>query len=485
MASIAVTNNMIDATANSTRALTLFFAGMNSSAPKEFPPSPVSSLSSHNVLGSRQIGLLPLIAVMYLTISGGAYGIEDAVAAGGPALTLLLCLLVPVAVSLPTALMAAELTALLPIEGGFYFWVKEGFGSFAGFAEAYLTILYTGVDMAIYPVLFAAYLSYLFPLRGLPAILTAVAMVWGCGILNLLGIRLVGRASILLTIVLLAPFAGLIGIAIPSLAHWHLPAASVARGAGRMGALGAGLMVVIWNFCGWENLSVVAAEIKGAQRNYARAVAVVLPLVVIGYILPLAAGTAVIADPRQWTTGAFAHIGERLGGAYLGGALAAGGMISALAVFQAAMLWVSRMPFVLARERFLPASLTRIWERQATPWMAIVASCVVCTLLLPLGFTALVTLDVTFYMAALALEMAALVRLRRLYPGRVGLFVVGAGRLGLFLVVIAPMAVWIATFAVAVNGPQGKIQLLVAAILTMAVWPIYYLSRRFFGGPSG
>ena len=79
-------------------------------------------------LGSRQIGLLPLIAVMYLTISGGAYGIEDAVATGGARLTLLLCLLVPAVVSLPTALMAAELTALFPVEGGFYFWVKEAFG---------------------------------------------------------------------------------------------------------------------------------------------------------------------------------------------------------------------------------------------------------------------------------------------------------------------------------------------------------------------
>ncbi len=49
----------------------------------------------------------------------------------------------PLSLSLPTALMAAELTALMPVEGGFYFWVKEAFGPFAGFAEAYLTILYT------------------------------------------------------------------------------------------------------------------------------------------------------------------------------------------------------------------------------------------------------------------------------------------------------------------------------------------------------
>jgi amino acid transporter len=459
-------------------------ATVNSSAPSELPTESHPGGGPKGSLGSRQIGLLSLIAVMYLTISGGAYGIEDAVAAGGARLTLLLCLLVPATVSLPTALMAAELTALFPVEGGFYFWVKEAFGPFAGFAEAYLTILYTCVDMAIYPVLFASYLAFLLPADTAAGVLIAAAMVWICGILNLLGVRPVGHASLLLTVVLIAPFVGLIIAGAGALHHWHLPPSSPPVGSGAFGALGAALAVVIWNYCGWENLSVVAAEIRSAQRNYARAVAVVLPLVVIGYLLPLMVATAAVGNPASWTTGAFARIGERLGGVYLGGALAIGGMVSALAVFQAAMLWVSRMPYVLARERFLPQALSRIWERQATPWTAIVASCAVCTLLLPLGFAALVTLDVSFYMAALALEMAALVRLRRLYPGRRGLFVIGGGRLGLLLTVVAPLAIWIATFGVAANGPGGKIQLGVAAVLAVAVWPAYHICQRAFGGPT-
>jgi amino acid transporter len=460
-------------------------AAMSSRAPGQMPSRSNSGESTSGRLGSRQIGLLPLITVMYLTISGGAYGIEDAVAAGGARMTLLLCLLVPAAVSLPTALMAAELTALFPVEGGFYFWVKEAYGSFAGFAEAYLTILYTCVDMAIYPVLFASYLSFLFPAAPAARILIAAVMVWACGGLNLLGVRPVGKASILLTAALLAPFVAMVGIGAAALSHWHLPPASASGAPGTFGALGAALAVVIWNFCGWENLSVVAAEIHSAPRNYARAVVVVLPMVVLGYLMPLLIGTAVVPDSSGWTTGAFAAIGQRLGGVHLGEALAIGGMISALAVFQAAMLWVSRMPFVLAHERYLPQALTAMWERQATPWIAIVASCAVCTLLLPLGFMALVTLDVTFYMAALVLEMAALVRLRRLYPGeRRGIFTVGGGRFGLGLTVAAPLVVWIATFGVVTNGPGARLQLMIAALLAVAVWPIYRICQRTFGGPA-
>ena len=76
----------------------------------------------------RRLGTVALVALMYLVVSGGAYGLEDAVQLAGARLTLLLCLIVPLTLSLPTALMAAELTALMPLEGGFYylFWDELG-----------------------------------------------------------------------------------------------------------------------------------------------------------------------------------------------------------------------------------------------------------------------------------------------------------------------------------------------------------------------
>src|SRR5208282_6016477 len=144
---------------------------------------------AHTLRTPRKLALIPLVCVMYLVVSGGAYGLEDAVRMAGPRMTLLLCLVVPLTLSLPTALMAAELTALMPVEGGFYFWVKEALGPFAGFAEAYLTILYTAVDMAIYPVLFAGYLSFILPLGPTARAAIGVALVWLAGGLNFLGVR--------------------------------------------------------------------------------------------------------------------------------------------------------------------------------------------------------------------------------------------------------------------------------------------------------
>ena len=56
---------------------------------------------------ARRLGIVALVALMYLVVSGGAYGLEDAVQIGGARLTLALCLIVPLTLSLPTALMAA------------------------------------------------------------------------------------------------------------------------------------------------------------------------------------------------------------------------------------------------------------------------------------------------------------------------------------------------------------------------------------------
>ncbi len=421
---------------------------------------------------------------MYLVVSGGAYGLEDAVSLAGPRLTILLCLLVPITLSLPTALMAAELTALMPVEGGFYFWVKSALGPFAGFAEAYLTILYTAVDTTIYPVLFVTYLSFVIPLGVANQMIVAVAIIWLCGLLNVMGVRLVGDTSVVLTAILIAPFLALVVVGLPRLIHWQPPIGPIIGG-NSLAGLGAGLSVVIWNFGGWENLSVVAAEIEAPRRNYLRAVAVALPLVVLGYILPLGVSLSGAKATAQWHAGWFAQEGYLLGGPLLGAALAVGGAVSAFAVFEAAMLWVSRIPFVLASERYFPRGLTKIWSTNATPGRSIIVCCAVFTVLLPLGFVSLVVLDVFFYMGALVLEMAALIRLRRHYPRRDGLFMIRGGRPALIATAAGPIVTWLATFGLAVAHGDGKADFAIAIALAASAWPAYALLRWRYGGPDG
>ncbi len=432
---------------------------------------------------SRRLSALAVVALMYLVVSGGAYGLEDAVQLAGARLTLLLCLVVPLTLSLPTALMAAELTALMPREGGFYYWVREALGPFAAFVEAYLTLLYTATDMAIYPVLIAAYLGFIFPLGTAAQLTLGIALVWASGALNVLGVRPVGNTSIVLMGAVVAPFAAMVLIGFPRLVHWHLPAPSI-NGDGLLAAIGGGLTVVIWNFSGWENLSVVAGEIQNPRRTYARAIAFALPLVALGYLLPLAVSLSGVTSTANWRVGYFVEIGRGIGGAPLAIALAVGGAVSAFSIFDAAMLWVSRMPYVLAREGYLPPRLAHVWADRATPATSIITCCAVFTMLVPLGFVSLVVLDVFFYMGALMLEMWALVRLRQSHPDRAGLFVIGGGRCALLAVVVAPIVTWMATFGLAVSNNGGATALIISVVLGLGAWPAYAFLRRRYGGPQ-
>ncbi len=81
----------------------------------------------------RKAGLLPLVFVMYAYATGGPFGLEDMVTTSGPGLTLLYLLFFPVFWCIPVSLVAAELTTAIPVEGGFYRWVRAAFGDFWGF----------------------------------------------------------------------------------------------------------------------------------------------------------------------------------------------------------------------------------------------------------------------------------------------------------------------------------------------------------------
>ncbi|HXI18291.1 MAG TPA: APC family permease, partial [Chloroflexota bacterium] len=172
-------------------------------------------------LKRRQLTLLPLTMVMFFAVSGGPYGLEELVAESGALLALLLILLTPLIWSVPTALMVAELSSMMPVEGGYYAWVKKGLGPYWGFLEGWWSWLASFVDMAIYPVLFATYLSAMLEQLGITLLtdnatgrwLVAVAVIWPLALLNVRGARPVGLSSIAFAVIVLAPFGVLVALA--------------------------------------------------------------------------------------------------------------------------------------------------------------------------------------------------------------------------------------------------------------------------------
>jgi amino acid transporter len=85
----------------------------------------------------RRLALLPLVMVMFFSVSGGAYGLEGAIGVSGAGMALLLLLVVPLLWSAPCAYVVGELQAAMPAEGGYYAWVKQALGPFWGFQDGW------------------------------------------------------------------------------------------------------------------------------------------------------------------------------------------------------------------------------------------------------------------------------------------------------------------------------------------------------------
>ena len=111
----------------------------------------------------KKLRPLQLAAIIFLTISGGPYGLESLLQYAGEHGVLLLLFITPLLWDIPTIFTVLELNSMMPVTGGYYQWVKRAMGLRFAWYEGWWTWLYTFVDLAIYPVLFVEYLSFFIP----------------------------------------------------------------------------------------------------------------------------------------------------------------------------------------------------------------------------------------------------------------------------------------------------------------------------------
>jgi amino acid transporter len=370
-------------------------------------------------------------------VSGGAYGVEDVVHGAGYGRAILILLLTPILWSLPTAYMIGELSSALPQEGGFYAWVRRAMGDFWGFQEAWLSLVASVFDMAIYPTLFVLYLSRLFPWFGVNnrGIVVGLVVVIACAAMNIAGIRVVATTSVWLFFLLSAPFVAIALIA--PFKYGALANAVTTPTTSHVDIIG-GLLISMWNYMGWDNASTIAAEVKEPQRTYPRAMMASVALVSLTYIVPVAAVALTKLSPTAWETGSWADIAGLLGGPLLRVALVLGGLMSAFGMFNALVMSYSRLPLAMAQDGMLPAVFKRVTKRKGAPWVAIVVLATGWALSLGLGFERLVTIDILLYGSSLFLEFVALIVLRIKEPNLPRPFKVPGGLFGAAFLGVVP-----------------------------------------------
>lgn len=421
----------------------------------------------------RELGLLPLAAIVFFNVSGGPYGIEDLVPSFGPGLALLLLVLTPLLWSLPVSLAMSELASAMPDEGGYVTWTTQAFGRFWGFQVGWWSWLDSFVDVAVYPALFVEYARFWYGEMGaLERWLLALAFIVVLTGLNVLGVRPVGRAAVVLAAAALVPVAALTGagLAAARSAPWT---PLLAEGQGLGATLGFGLAVVMWNYSGWDTPSTCLGETRAPERAFRQALLLALPVITASYVLPIGAALATGALPwSQWTTGSLPDVARAVGGDWLGHAMAAGAVISTAGLFLSLLLTNSRLPYVLARDGLMPAPLAAVHPRFGTPWLAVVLSAALYSAFAIFSFRDLIVLNMWLYSISLLVELAAFLWLRRAEPAMPRPWRVPGGPAGAVAVAGLP-----ALFALAAMATAGWLNT-TAGVAAALTGPLAYLLFR-------
>ncbi|GAX25255.1 hypothetical protein FisN_5Lh337 [Fistulifera solaris] len=401
--------------------------------------SSTSSIFPDDFFVPEKLGLVSFSILVFYNVSGGPFGVEASVRAGGNFYSLLGFLVVPLIWSLQEAAMTAELGAAFPEASGGVAWVEEAFGSTAGWMSGYLNWVAGATDNAIYPVLFLEYVMQIFKASVLEEIESAhsdtmhhlirifliTAISTSLAYINWLGLELVGRISILICFVAMSPFVLLllVGAAKCDPSRWFEIPDQICSdhtvsfwesGFVTTGVLWRPLINnLYWNLNSFDAAGSFAADVDDPNKTFARGMMWGLLLVTIGYFVPLLIATGASDTPHsKWVEGYLAGIAFDVGGVWLGAWTVFAAGVSNIAMFQAEMSADAYQVMGMAERGFLPKIFARR-SRQGTPTYGILLGTAVIIVASSFSnFDELVEMLNFMYTLSLVFEFAAFIKLR-------------------------------------------------------------------------
>lgn len=407
----------------------------------------------------KKLGLLPLVAATFFMVSGGPYGIEGLVQQSGYPLAIATLFLIPIIWALPTGLMVGELAAAIPAEGGFYVWVRRALGDFWGFQEAWLSLAASVFDLAAYPAIFVLSLGQLWPtaLQNPWRVLIPAVVIWSCVAWNMLGAKAVGESSIVLGLLLLAPFAIMVALA----PHRGIPASGAAHGNWY-----SGLIVAMWNFMGWDNASTVAREVKDPQKTYPRTMLWSVFAVTLVYVVPISAVGYSGVPSSHWSDGAWVSLAHGIR-PWLAVPVLLTIMISVIGQVNSLTMSYSRIPLAMAEDKLAPPFLSRLNY-------SLLFCGAIWTLALTLSLDRILLLDILLYGASLILEFVALIVVRIREPSLVRPFKIPGGTAGAVAMSAFPCALLVLAAVLNRREQVGQISAAELAIVVAIFGPVVY-----------
>ncbi|MEQ1573896.1 MAG: amino acid permease [Vicinamibacterales bacterium] len=381
---------------------------------------------------SRHLGLWSAIGIVIgVTIGSGIFRTPAAIATRVPDPALMLAVwLLGGLISLCGALSVAELAASLPQTGGWYVYLREGWGRLAAFLFGWSELLLIRASAAgAIATVFAEYLLRSIGYgSGLPGAVTnyvAAGAIIAAALINVRGIRLgalvagistIGKFGALTVLVVLSFVLG--NGAGASTANFTAAGATGWASTVTAGNFGLALISVLWAYDGFADISFAAGEVTNPQRTLPRAIVAGTLAIVAIY---LAANLAYLyVTPVQGIAGSrliAADTMERLLGRPGLTFVSIAVTVSAFGALSATMLVAPRVFFAMADDRLFFTSVAAVHPRYGTPHVAILLAMTLGVgFVLTRSFEQLADTFVLSIWPFYGLAIAGLYRLRRARP---------------------------------------------------------------------
>ena len=451
------------------------------------------SQQTHGVAGLKKhdIKVSGIVFMLYCLVAAGAFGIEEMIPEAGPGMTLILLIIFPIIWAYPISNLVAECGAVLPSEGGVYVWVKEAFGEFWGFQAGWWGTVSTYITNGVYVALVAGYVSQMIPMSDIAVEAIKIGMILIFTIVNLMGLREVGKVSTILSVLILLAFAL---VAVVGLINWQTNPMEpmLPEDYSIFDGVGGGICICIWMYCGYECISNMAGEVKNPQV-IPKGLMIAMPLVALTYVLPTLGGLACLPEGswESWSTdGGFE--GQAIGYAtvlttYMGQAwgyvFLVIAIVSQCAIFNTYLASGSRGFFVLADDHLCPQFMVKVSKKRGVPYIGILSLAVVTFILCQSDFTTLVSMEVVFMLALYIILPISVLKLRKKLPIEKrmerGLYYIKGGKGA--MIFYAGFPIVISVIALLINGTDY----LAMGLIAICTGPVaYYILKRIFGGLS-
>ncbi len=319
------------------------------------------------------------------------------------------------------ALTYAELGAMKPEAGGEYVYMRDGYGPLGGFLYAWTTFLIAKpgsiatIAAGIVRILgtFSALSSLNEPLLTLtPRLaityghLVGLALILFISGVNYIGVRKAGDFQLFFTVLKVVIVLGVIVVGFSyaqgSWAHFSIKYVG-ARG-GFTGFMVA-LVAALWAYDGWNNVNMVAGEVRRPERNVPIALIAGVSTCAFVYVLFNAAVQYVMTPATIANSGRPGSDAVLLVlGAGASTAFAGAMALQMLATLNAAIMSGARVPFATARDGYFMRALAEVHPRFHTPSVSLGFQAVLAAIMLLLagGFQQLFSLTLfaewLFYM---------------------------------------------------------------------------------------